>query len=54
MKLSRPRSMIKAVRAMGPYLALELLLPGGTLFSLMLWFARNRRAARLAAGRSAA
>ena len=31
---------------MGPYVALELLVPGGTLFSLMLWFARNRRAAR--------
>ena len=49
MKLSRPRSLLKAARAMGPYLALELLVPGGTLFSLLLWRARNRRAARAAA-----
>jgi hypothetical protein len=38
--------MVNAVRMMGPYVALELLVPGGTLFSLLLWFARNRRAAR--------
>ena len=34
-----------ALRAVGPYLLIELLLPGGTLFALLLWlsqrFARN-------------
>jgi hypothetical protein len=38
--------MVDTVRAMGPYVALELFVPGGTLLSLLLWYARNRRAAR--------
>lgn len=40
------KRMVSAMRTMGPYVALELLVPGGTLLSLLLWFARNRRAAR--------
>jgi len=43
------KRMVSAMRTMGPYFALELLVPGGTLLSLLLWFARNRRAARAAA-----
>ena len=55
MKVSRSRSVLNRARAVGPYLALEILLPGGTLFSLLLWLARNRRAARaLAESRSEA
>jgi hypothetical protein len=40
------KSMARAVRMLGPYVALELLVPGGTLLSLLLWLSRNRRAAR--------
>jgi hypothetical protein len=40
------RATLSAMRAVGPYVAIELIVPGGTLFSLLLWFARNRRAAR--------
>ena len=29
------------LRALGPYLAIELLLPGGTLLALALWLARR-------------
>ena len=39
------RSTLNAMRAAGPYVAIELLLPGGTLFAALLWLAR-RRAAR--------
>ena len=46
------KRMVSAVRAMGPYVALELIVPGGTLLSILLWYTRNRRAARaLAAAR---
>jgi hypothetical protein len=45
------RRMVNAVRTMGPYLALELFVPGGTLLSIILWYARKRRA--LAAARQA-
>ena len=38
--------MVDTLRAMGPYVALELIVPGGTILSLLLWYARNRRAAR--------
>jgi hypothetical protein len=31
----------KAARTLGPYLAIELLLPGGSLLALMLWLYRN-------------
>jgi hypothetical protein len=46
------KKLVSAMRALGPYVALELIVPGGTIFSLLLWLARNRRAARaLAAAR---
>jgi hypothetical protein len=40
------KRMFSAMRAMGPYVAIELIVPGGTLLSLLLWYTRNRRAAR--------
>jgi len=30
-------------RAMGPYAALELLMPGGSLLALLLWIYRNHQ-----------
>jgi hypothetical protein len=33
-----------ALRALGPYAAIELLVPGGTLIALALWVFRNRSA----------
>ena len=42
------RSLIAKLRSLGPYVLIELLLPGGTLVALALWFA-NRRARAAAA-----
>jgi hypothetical protein len=39
-------------RRLGPYLMLEILLPGGTLLALLLFLYRRRSAARLARGAS--
>jgi hypothetical protein len=36
------KSLIQAARTATPYLALELLLPGGTIFALLLWLYRRR------------
>ena len=36
--------LTSAVRAIGPYAAIELLVPGGTLIALSLWAFRNRTA----------
>ena len=47
------KKMMTAMRTMGPYVALELLMPGGTLLSILLWIARNRRAARALAAAQA-
>ena len=38
------RKMMTAMRTMGPYVALELIVPGGTLLSILLWYTRKRRA----------
>lgn len=35
------RKVIAAGRTFGPYLAIELLLPGGSLVALLLWFYRT-------------
>jgi hypothetical protein len=32
-----------ALRALGPYAAIELLVPGGTLIALAVWAYRNRQ-----------
>jgi hypothetical protein len=35
------RKLFAAVRTFGPYLALELVMPGGTLLALLLWLYRT-------------
>ena len=37
-----PRVAAKAVREIGPYAAIELIVPGGTLIALALWAYRHR------------
>jgi len=37
------------LRSLGPYAAIELLLPGGSLIALLLWLYRRHSAARCAA-----
>lgn len=34
--------IIACIRRAGPYLAIELILPGGSLIALILWIAKNR------------
>ena len=43
------RSLIAKLRSLGPYVLIELLLPGGTLVALALWFANSKRARVVAA-----
>jgi hypothetical protein len=38
------QKVFNAFKALGPYVALELFVPGGTLLSILLWYARKRRA----------
>jgi hypothetical protein len=40
------RWVIHAVRQLGPYAAIELLLPGGSLLAIALWLYRRNRLAR--------
>jgi hypothetical protein len=42
--------LIEQLREFGPYLAAELLLPGGTLVALALWLYRRRAALTTAGG----
>jgi hypothetical protein len=42
------RWVIHAVRQLGPYAAIELLLPGGSLLAILLWLYRRNRLARQA------
>jgi hypothetical protein len=35
-------ALIQVARNAGPYLAVELLLPGGTVIALLLWLFRHR------------
>lgn len=41
MNTLRLKSVLKTVRGLGPYLLVELLLPGGTLIAVLLWLAQN-------------
>jgi len=45
--------LVEQLRAVGPYFAVELILPGGTLIALALWMYRRRHAlwSRLGMGR---
>lgn len=53
--LASARSMLAAwaargvalVRSLGPYAAIELLLPGGSLLAVLLWLYRRRQKTRL-------
>jgi len=42
------RRVIQVVRQLGPYAAIELLLPGGTLLAILLWLYRRHQLARQA------
>jgi hypothetical protein len=46
--------ILRQLRSLGPYLAIELFLPGGSIVALVLWTYRHRTAARTAAPRTAA
>jgi len=43
-----------ALRALGPYAAIELLVPGGTLIALAVWAFRNRQSLIARARRASA
>ena len=43
MKTPIHRSLLNAARSLGPYLLVELLLPGGTLIAILLWLSRRAR-----------
>lgn len=38
----RIANIIACIRSAAPYLAIELILPGGSLIALILWIAKNR------------
>lgn len=40
----RIANILACVRRAGPYLAIELILPGGSIVALILWLLRNRPA----------
>jgi hypothetical protein len=41
--------VMRSIRSLGPYVAIELILPGGSIIALALWTYRHRRAARTSA-----
>jgi hypothetical protein len=44
---------LRQLRSLGPYAAIELILPGGSIVALLLWTYRNKPAARQMAARIA-
>lgn len=42
----RIAKILACIRHAGPYLAIELVLPGGSIIALTLWLLRNRPAVR--------
>ena len=46
MSANMPSDILSRLRAMGPYLAVELILPGGTLIALLLWLSQRFGRAR--------
>jgi hypothetical protein len=42
--VSRMTRLVALLRELGPYLAIELILPGGSLIALLLWFCRRHGA----------
>lgn len=47
----RIAKILGCLRHAGPYLAIELILPGGSVIALLLWLLRNRATARRALAR---
>ena len=45
--------IIASIRRVAPYLAIELILPGGSLVALTLWLLRNRASLHTGLGRGA-
>jgi len=45
MRAAGLKTVLPAVRALGPYLLVELLLPGGSVIALALWLAQRWRKA---------
>ena len=43
MTTPRSRKILQQLRRLGPYLAVALVLPGGFLLVLALWFIRNKQ-----------
>lgn len=43
--------IVRQVRSLGPYLAIELFLPGGSIVALLLWTYRHRPVTRPTAER---
>ena len=41
MNASRLKNLLPGLRNAGPYLLIELLLPGGTLLALLLWLSQG-------------
>ena len=39
------KKLSQGLRTLGPYLALELFMPGGTLLAFLLWRSRRQKAA---------
>ena len=40
------KSLVEKGRSLGPYVLLELFMPGGTLIALALWWMRQNQARR--------
>ncbi len=51
MRIGRARNIALDLRGLGPYLLLELLLPGGTLLALLLWLSQRLKSGGIGAGR---
>jgi hypothetical protein len=47
--MARVSGIVRSLRSLGPYVAIEVLLPGGSFIALALWAYRRRRAARRSA-----
>lgn len=41
----RVKTLLGFLKQLAPYAAIELILPGGTLLALLLWFYQRRKAA---------
>jgi len=44
--MSQLRWLAQSARSIGPYMLVEMLLPGGTLIALLLWLSQHARLVR--------